>query len=140
MARIQPFRSYAWLCGVIGVALCLGGVAFFASFFAYHAPNSEIGIPTGPVGIYFVAFTGCASIGWGGALLGAFRRPESGRTVGTATALALVMSAIYRMLGWLVGDYYAWAGELLRVEAAIFLLLALAFLWLRPPPVAREVA
>lgn len=129
-ARLRPF---AWLCGVSGVLLTLAGLAFVAGFFAYHAPDSQPGIPTGPVGFYFVAFAGCALVGWGGSLLAAARRPETGRAIGTATCLALVLMALYRMLGWLTGDYYAWAGDLLRVEAAIFLVLALAFLWLRPP-------
>jgi hypothetical protein len=61
--------------------------------------------------------------------------------VGTATALALVFSAVYRMAGWVVGDYYVWLGDLPRAEAAILLILALLFVWLRPPRVAAlEVA
>jgi len=85
----------------------------------------------GPNGHYFVAFTGSALVAWGGALLGAARHPEHSRTVGTATAVALVMSALYRIVAWVVGDY-ALLGNLLRGEAAAFLLLALAFVWLRP--------
>ncbi len=57
--------SHVWLCGFSGVALSLAGLAFFLAFFGYPAPNSEAGIPTGPVGYYFVAFTGCALIAWG---------------------------------------------------------------------------
>lgn len=132
MAGRARLRPYAWLCGVLGIALALLGLAFVGAFFAYHAPGSEAGIPTGPVGFYFVAFAGCALVAWGGSLLALVRQPETGRAVGTASALALVLMALYRMAGWVMGDYYAWAGELLRVEAAIFLLLALAFLWLRP--------
>jgi hypothetical protein len=112
--------------------MVLAGLLLFVSFFGYHAPNSEPGIPTGPVGFYFVAFSGCALVGWGGSLLATARQPRAGRAVGTATAFALVLSAVYRMLGWVVGDYHVLAGELLRVEAGLFLLLALAFLWLRP--------
>ena len=62
------------------------------------------------------------------------RRPRAARGIGTATAFALVLSAVYRMAAWVVGDYYVWPGELLRSEAAVFLALALAFVWLRPPP------
>ena len=112
--------------------MVLAGLLLFVSFLGYHAPNSEAGIPTGPVGFYFVAFSGCALLGWGGSLLATARQPWTGRGIGSATAFALVLSAVYRMLGWLVGDYYAFAGELLRIEAALFLVLALAFLWLRP--------
>jgi hypothetical protein len=132
MAVSSALRPYAWLCGVMGVLLVVAGLVLFVSFFGYHAPNSESGIPTGPVGFYFVAFSGCALLGWGGCLLATARQPQTGRAVGTATALALVLSAVYRMAGWVVGDYYAFAGDLLRFEAGLFLVLALAFLWLRP--------
>jgi hypothetical protein len=109
------------------------GLVLFASFFRFHAPGSEVAeIPTGPIGFYFVAFTGCALIGWGGALLAVARQPATGRSIGTTTSVALVLMAVYRMLGWLVGDYYVFAGELLRFEAGLFLALAAAFLWLRP--------
>jgi hypothetical protein len=40
--------------------------------------------------------------------------------------------ALYRIVGWVVGEYPN-AADALRVEAAVFLLLALAFVWLRPP-------
>ena len=43
-----------------------------------------------------------------------------------------IMMALYRLWAWLMGDYH-FLGNLLRVEAVIFLLLALAFVWLRPP-------
>ena len=74
----------------------------------------------------------CALIGWGGGLLGASRDPSSGRAIGTATAVALVLSAVYRMVAWIVGDYYVWLGDASRAEAAVLLLLALAFVWWRP--------
>ena len=127
-------RAYAILCGLLGVMLCVTGLLLFAQFFRYHAPGG-LGLPLlpmGPNGHYFVAFTGSALVGWGGALLGAARHPETSRTLGTATAVALVMSAFYRMVAWAVGDY-AVLGHLPRGEAAFFLLLALAFVWLRPP-------
>ena len=109
-----------------------------ADFIMYQRPHSVPAIPTGPVGHYFAAFTGCALIGWGGGLIGAARQPSSGLTVGTFTALALVLNALYRMLAWLVGDYHIWLGSLPRVEAAIFLILALAFVWLRPSAAAAR--
>lgn len=132
MSGARGLRPYSWLCGVSGVAFVLAGCAFFLAFFAYHAPGSDAAIPTGPVGFYFVAFSGCALLGWGGSLLSVARHPETGRAIGTVTALALVLMALYRMAGWIMGDYYAWLGDLLRVEAAVFLLFALGFLWLRP--------
>jgi len=129
-------RAYRLLTAVMGALLVVSGLAFFFAFFRYQAPGSTPAIPTGPVGHYFVAFTGCALVGWGGGLLGAARDPIAGRAVGTATALALVLSAVYRMAGWVVGDYYVWLGDLPRIEAAIFLVLALLFVWLRPPRAA----
>jgi hypothetical protein len=133
-------RAYAILCASFGVLLCILGTFLFAQFFRFHAPGG-LGLPLlpmGPNGHYFVAFTGSALVAWGGALIGAARHPEHSRTLGTATAVALVMSGIYRMLAWVVGDYVV-LGNLLRGEAAFCLLLALAFVWLRPGrPAARE--
>ncbi len=136
MERIGAYRS---LCGVVGALFVVSGLVCFAGFFTAQAPGGEVAgsIPLGVGGLYFLAFSGCALVGWGGALLGAARQPRTHRTVGTATAFALVLMAVYRIAAWLVGDY-AFLGELLRVEAAVFLLLALAFVWLRPPAV-REV-
>ena len=57
--------------------------------------------------------------------------------MGTTTAFALVLMALYRIAAWFLGDY-AFLGNILRVEAAVLLLLALGFVWLRPPAV-REV-
>jgi len=127
--------AYRILCGVLGVLASLFGLSLVVSFFRATMPGGAAEgplSPLGPNGVYFMAFTGCAMLGWGGGLLSAMRRPESHRTVGTASAFALVLMAVYRMWAWLMGDYY-WLGELLRVEAALFLLLALALVWLRPP-------
>ncbi len=132
--------AYRVLCGLFGAALLAVGLLFFLQFFAYQEPGSEPAIPTGPVGHYFVAFTGCALVGWAGGLLGAARHPGAGRTVGTVTAFALVLSAVYRMVVWLIGHYHVFLGSLPRVEAALFLLLALAFVWLRPPHPGKEAA
>jgi hypothetical protein len=129
---MDSLRIYRFLAGVLGIAFVLFGLMLVMSFFGYQKPGSTPGIPTGPVGFYFVAFSGCALVGWGGGLLGAARQPQGGRTIGTATALALVLMSVVRMASWVIGDYYTWLGELPRVEAAFFLLLALAFVWLRP--------
>ena len=126
-------RAFSILCATFGGILCVAGLVLFAQFFRFHAPGG-LGLPLlpmGPNGHYFVAFTGSALVAWGGALLGAARHPEHSRTVGTATAVALVLSAFYRIVAWVVGDYVV-LGDLLRVEAALFLVLALAFVWLRP--------
>jgi hypothetical protein len=129
-------RAYRLLCGAMAALLAVIGVALIGTFFAFHMPDANPALPTGPMGHYFAAFTGCGLLAWSGALVGAARRPDTGRTVGTATATALVLGAIVRMSAWVTGDYYVWPGEILRVEAALFLLLALGFVWLRPPPLA----
>jgi hypothetical protein len=126
------FRIVAGLTGASFVVL--GGALFFA-FFAYQRPGSEPPLPMGPLGHYFAAFAGCALVGWGGALVAGARDVATGRLLAPVTALALTGLALYRMVGWFMGDYHALAGDLLRFEAALFLLLALAFVWLRP---ARE--
>lgn len=131
-------RVYRFLCGLLGGVFVLVGFTAVAGFFAYHMPGSDPAIPTGPVGFYFIAFSGCALVAWGGCLFAAARRPESARGIGTATALGLVLAALCRMAAWIVGDYYVFPGELLRVEAAAMLVLALAFVWLRPPLIGRE--
>ena len=128
------FRGLAALVGVLFVG---AGLALFLAFFAYQRPGSEPALPMGPLGHYFAAFTGCALVGWGGSLLAGARDLATGRRLAPVTAFALVLMALYRMVGWFMGDYYAWAGEMLRYEAALFLLLALAFVWLRPAPERR---
>jgi len=126
-------RVYRFLCGLLGAAFVLIGASSILGFFAYHSPGSDVMVPTGPIGFYFVAFAGFAMVGWGGCLIGAAKQPEIGRSVGTATAAALVLGAVIRMMAWFVGDYYVFPGGALRAEATALLILALAFLWLRPP-------
>ena len=132
--KAGAFRVIAALTGLSFLAL--GGALFFA-FFAYQRPGSEPPLPMGPLGHYLAAFAGCALIGWGGALWSGARDLAIGRRLAPITALALALMALYRMLGWFMGDYYALAGDLLRFEAALFLALALAFVWLRPAPERR---
>jgi hypothetical protein len=127
------FRIVAALSGLGAIVIGLG---LFGAFFAYQRPGSEAPLPMGPLGHYFAAFTGCAMLGWGTALLAGARDLATGRRLAPGTALALVLMAVYRMAAWLVGDYYA-VGDLLRFEAGVFLLLALAFIWLRPREAPR---
>jgi hypothetical protein len=124
-------RGYRWLAGVVGFGFVGSGFALFATFLRYQAPGSTPVVTTGPMGHYFVAATGCALVAWGGALLNTARRPQLASALATPTAIALVMMALYRMIAWVVGDYYL-LGGVLRVEIGLFLLLAVAFLWLRP--------
>jgi hypothetical protein len=142
-------RTYAVLCWLFGALALLVGLQFLATFFASLAPDAAPAFrgafPIGPTGLYFVAFSGCCLGAWCGALFGAARASRArrgnrtlARAVGTATAVALVLHAVYRMAVWFMGDF-AWLGEIPRFEAGGFLLLALAFLLLRPAKRAREV-
>jgi hypothetical protein len=127
--------GYRLLCGLLGVGLVFGGIMFMVGFLAAMAPGGVASpplAPLGPNGLYFMAFTACGLIGWGGGLIGAARHPETGRTVGTFSAWAMVAMGFYRFVGWFLGDF-SHLGELPRIEAVIFLTLAVAFVWLRPP-------
>jgi hypothetical protein len=129
---MNRLRLYRLLMGTLGVAMGVFGLALVAAFFLYQRPGSIPTIPTGPVGHYFIAFAGCALLGWAGGLVGAARDPLSSRTVGTMTAFVLALMAVIRMMAWFVGDYYVWLGDLPRTEASAFLIISLALVWLRP--------
>jgi hypothetical protein len=137
-ARSVMSISYRVLSGIVGAALTALGLALFASFFAYQRPGSEAPLPGGPHAHYFAATAGCALIAWGGALAAAAIRKELSHSLGTASALALVLLALMRMLAWFSGDYYV-AGDLPRLEAAVFLAAALGFVWLRPRKHERKI-
>lgn len=129
MLRLSIYRV---LVGALGIAFLLMGFAMIGAFFAYQRPGSIPLIPTGPIGHYWVAFTGCAMLGWAGGLIGAARHPLASRTVSTMTVFVLALMAVVRMIAWLLGDYAGWLGDLPRSEATLFLVLALALVWARP--------
>jgi hypothetical protein len=129
---MNRLRLYRILMGTLGIAFFIFGVAMVASFFLYQRPGSTPLIPTGPIGHYFVAFTGCALMAWSGGLVGAARDPLTSRSIGTMTIFVLILMAVIRMVAWIIGDYYAWVGDLSRTEASAFLLIALALIWLKP--------
>jgi len=131
--------AYRTLCAVVGVALTALGLPLFASFFAYQRPGGEAPLLGGPHVHYFAATAGGALVGWGGALAAGAWRNELSRSLGTASAFALALLAVMRILAWFNGDYYT-AGNLQRPLAAFFLIAALGFVWLRPPRTARKVA
>lgn len=135
---MNRLRLYRLLMGTLGVAVLVFGIGLVATFVLYQRPNSVPAIPTGPVGHYFVAFAGCALMGWAGGLIGAARDPFSSRTVGTMTAFVMGLMAVIRMLAWFVGDYWAWLGDLPRTEASALLLVSLALVWLRPTVAEAE--
>ena len=125
-------RLYRVLMGSLGIAFFLFGMALILAFFLYQRPHSTPLVTTGPIGHYFVAFAGCALVGWSGGLIGAARDPWASRSVGTMTIVALVLMAVIRLVAWIIGDYYEFAGEALRGEVTGFLLIALALIWTKP--------
>ncbi len=131
--------AYRILSGIVGTAFVAGGLVLFAAFFAYQRPGSEAPLPGGPFAHYFAATAGCALVGWGGALAAGAVRGDLARSLGTATAVALAMLALMRMLAWFSGDYYAVAGNAPRIEAGVFLAAALGFVWLRPRSGTRKI-
>jgi hypothetical protein len=131
MARVTAYRL---LCGLLGLAWLAAGGALLAMFLGYHSPGGrEQGLfsTMGPQGHYLAAFAGCALVVWGLALLSAAHRPLEERGIAVATVVGLVLCAAQRMMAWVVGDY-AELSPLLRVESAVFLVLALALVWLVP--------
>jgi hypothetical protein len=87
---------------------------------------------TDPWGAYMVGIAGSALVVWAIALGALARAPATHRGVATATTVGLVLGAILRLLAWYSGEYRQ-AGEQLRLESAVFLAMALGFVWLRPP-------
>lgn len=118
------------LCFAIGGLLL---VAFFINVLvpASMQPRTQA-FPTNYWGYYMVGFAGTLLITWGACLMAVVRTPTLARGVGTASAVGLVLNAVFRMLAWFSGEF-AEVGNLPRIEAAIMLLLALGFIWLRPP-------
>lgn len=129
--------AYRLLACIVGLALAALGLALFASFFAYQAPGSVAPLPGGPVAHFAAATAGCALVAWGGALASGGLRGDLARSLGTVTAFAMVLLAVVCIVAWFSGDYYAIAGDLPRSEAAVLLLVALAFVWLRPRRAGR---
>jgi len=85
-------------------------------------------------GYYILGVAGSALIVWAVALFAAVRAPTLHPGVATATTVGLVLGATLRLLAWYSGEYRP-AGDQLRLEAGVFLVLALGFVWLRPPRV-----
>jgi hypothetical protein len=132
--------GYRMLSGLTVALLFLIGAALLRGFLlgtVMPGSRAELGpVQTDYWGFYMMGFTGAALWAWGACLVSAVIAPASARTVGTATAFGLVVNAIFRLIAWFSGEY-AEVHNLPRIEAAIMLLLALGFIWLRPPRIAE---
>jgi formate-dependent nitrite reductase membrane component NrfD len=87
---------------------------------------------TDPWGYYILGVAGSGLIVWAIALFASVRAPTLHPGVATATTVGLILGAIVRLLAWYSGEFRH-AGDQLRLEAGLFLVLALGFIWLRPP-------
>ena len=141
----SPARAYVAyrLLAAIAAALCfLVGLLFVVSFFdrALFQLFARPLFATDYWGYYVLAFAGSGLVAWGGCLVAAVRDPVGASGVGTATAAALILASILRLLAWYSGEYRL-AADQLRIEACVLAVAALAFVWLKPPRTAdRRVA
>ena len=87
---------------------------------------------TDPWGYYILGVAGSGLMVWAVALFATVRAPTLHPGVATATTIGLILGAILRLLAWYSGEYRQ-AGDQFRLEAGFFLVLALGFIWLRPP-------
>lgn len=126
--------AYRALAALTACGFFLFGLVFLCGFIdraifqVFARPLFE----TDPWGAYMVGVAGSALVVWAVALGALVRAPTTHRGVATATTVGLVLGAILRLLAWYSGEYRQ-AGEQLRLESAVFLVMALGFVWLRPP-------
>lgn len=131
MPRHLPYRV---LAAVTAFFFFLFGFVFICGFIdrALFQVFARPLFDTDPWGYYILGVAGSALVVWAVALSTAVRRPDANPGVATATTVGLVLGAMLRLLAWYSGEYRQ-AGDQLRLESAIFLVLALGFVWLRPP-------
>jgi hypothetical protein len=138
----SPRRAYVAfrLLAAVTSAVCfLVGILFLAAFCdrtlfqVFARPLFD----TNFWGYYVAAFAGAVSIAWGGCLLAAARDPEGAGGIATATAAGLIVGSVVRLLAWYSGEFRS-VGEQMRLEAGVFAVVALAFVWLKPPRTARR--
>jgi len=110
--------GFVFICGFIDRAL----------FQVFARPLFD----TDPWGYYMLGVAGSVLVVWGVALASTARTPEANPGVATATTVGLILGALLRLLAWYSGEYRL-AADQLRLESAVFLVLALGFIWLRPP-------
>lgn len=125
-----PYR----LLAAVTAALCfLIGLLFIVAFLdrALFQVLARPLFDTNYWGYYILAFAGSALVAWGGCLVAAVRAPERAPGIGTATAAALILGSVLRLLAWYSGEYRP-ADEMLRFEAGLLAVVALGFVWLRP--------
>jgi len=131
---MPPHLAYRALAAVTALFFFLFGFVFICGFIdrALFQVFARPLFDTDPWGYYLLGMAGTALVVWAVALATAVRMPDANPGVATATTVGLVLGAILRLLAWYSGEYRQ-AGDQFRLESAIFLVLALGFIWLRPP-------
>jgi hypothetical protein len=126
--------AYRALAAVTAFFLFLFGFVFICGFIdrALFQVFARPLFDTDPWGYYMLGVAGSVLVVWGVALASTARTPDANRGVATATTVGLILGAILRLLAWYSGEYRL-AADQLRLESAVFLVLALGFVWLRPP-------
>ena len=126
--------AYRVLAAGTAAVFLLAGFFFFCGFLD-HSVFQIFAHPlldTNAWGYYMRGLAGSLLIMWAVSLLTVARAPTANPGVATATTVGLVLGAVLRLLAWYSGEYRA-AGDQLRLESAVLLVLALGFVWLRPP-------
>lgn len=134
VTQVPAHMPYRILAAVTAAFCLLFGLVFFAGFVdralfqVFARPLFE----TNHWGYYMLGFAGSLLLAWGGCLIAAARHPGTAGGITSATIGGLLAGAVIRLLAWYSGEYRL-AGDQLRTEAALLVLLALGFIWLRPP-------
>ncbi len=125
--------AYRLLAAVTAAFLLLFGLVFVCGFIdrALFQVFARPLFDTDAWGYYMLGMAGSALLVWGACLLAVVRAPTANPGVATATVIGLVLGATLRLLAWYSGEYRV-AGDQLRLESAVLLVLALGFVWLRP--------
>jgi len=141
VARGMPaYLPYRMLAATTAALCILLGLILFAAFVdrALFQVFARPLFATNHWGYYLAGFAGSVLVAWGGCLVALARAPARAAGIANATVAGLLTGAIVRLLAWYSGEYRL-ASDQLRVEAAVLALLALGFVWLRPPsPPADE--
>ena len=136
--RASSHLLYRLLAAMTAIFCALIGLLFIAAFCdrALFQVFAHPLFETNYWGYYLLGFSGSVLLAWAGCLVAAVRRPEYSSGIGAATAGGLIVGTILRLLAWYSGEYRL-AGAQLQLESAVLIVLALAFVWLRPARVDR---
>jgi hypothetical protein len=133
--------AYRLLAALTAFFFLLFGFIFICGFIdrALFQVLAQPLFDTDPWGYYMLGVAGSVLMMWAVSLFAVARAPTMNPGVATATTVGLVLGAVLRLLAWYSGEYRQ-AGDELRLESAVLLVLALGFIWLRPPRIEPPAA